>query len=124
MTIIARQRRIRGDLSDSGAHDVPVPLLLSIERPHTDDDHLRTGDGDEVVREAQPTVGQAFRNQRIKTGLEDRQVPSAQTCDAPGIDIETHDLVAQMRQASGGHKADVTGSDDGEMHRASVAESH
>ncbi len=53
----------------------------------------------------------------------DRQVTAEEASDARGIDIEADDLVAEVGQAGRGDEADVAGADDGDAHRASVAES-
>ncbi len=56
----------------------------------------------------------------LHIGAGDKDLPgwiNIDRADGPGID-----LVADVREAGGGHEADVAGADDGDVHRASLPE--
>ncbi len=76
----------------------------------------------EVDGEPQAPAAEALGHELVEPGFVDRQVALVQARDAGLIDVETDDLVAQVCQAGSGDESDVAGSDDGEMHRQSVAE--
>jgi len=109
--------------ADGGADDVAVPLFLGIERAHTDDGQLTALDGFVVEREAEPAVLEPLIDEFAKPGLVHWQVAAPEAFDACLIDVKTHDVVSDVREAGGGHEADVAGSDDGDVHRASLPES-
>ena len=53
----------------------------------------------------------------------DGQVPATETLDASLVNVEADDVMPDVGQARGSHEADVSGSDDGDLHRASVTDS-
>ena len=46
----------------------------------------------------------------------DRDVTGLEQLDLCLVDIQAQHIIAQVREAGAGHKSDVTGSDDGDLH--------
>ena len=58
-------------------------------------------------------------DQRIQPGLVDRNLAAVQPLDLAGIDIDTDDMVARIRQTGAGDQADVAGAENRDAHLSS-----
>ena len=67
-------------------------------------------------------AGQAFCHELVEPWLVDGQVAAFETFDTGSVDIETDHVVADVCETGGGDEPDVSGTDDGDVHRPSLAE--
>ena len=63
---------------------------------------------------------EALGHQLVQARLVHGQVARAQARHARRVHVQADDVMPQVRQAGGGHQADVAGADDGDVHRPSV----
>ena len=76
-----------------------------------------------VARSAAGRLARPSATSSLEARLVDRQVARAQARHPRGIHVQADHVMAEVRQAGGGHEADVAGADDGDVHRASVPDS-
>ena len=83
-----------------------------------EEDELRFGDGVVVRgREAQPTVGQALRDQFGQPSLADGHLATAQQVDEVCAAVHTDDAMTELGEAGGHDETDMTTPDDGDLRR-------
>ena len=84
-------------------------------------------DGDELHRgvrdplggvggEVQPAFGVVLPDELLEPGLVDRDLSRLQPLDLGGVDVDAEHVVAHLGEHRALHEADVTGSENGDLH--------
>ena len=68
--------------------------------------------------EGEVAAVEARTDELLEARLPDRHLAPRQQVDAVGKDVGTDDLVAEMRETSGGREADISGPEDGDATHA------
>src|SRR5262245_14506689 len=88
---------------------------------HGDEDHPGTLNGfRQFGREAQAILVVVSEHEQIQAGLVNGNVAAFEPTDFRFIAINANHVVTQLRQAGGGHQADVPGSNDGDSHEGDL----
>ena len=83
--------------------------VLVRRRADGDDLEQPVGNGSLGVRgEGKAALASIQRDQLIEAGLVDRHLAGVQARDLGGIDVDADDVIAGIRQAGAGDKADVS----------------
>ena len=91
----------------------------AIDLPGADRDHRELRAGNRLFdarREVQPTEPRVAVHELGQAGLVDRHLTAPERFDARVVDVDTRDLVAEVRESRTGHESDVARSDDGDLH--------
>jgi hypothetical protein len=70
----------------------------------------------QVHRELQSPFQRVTLDQRLKPRLEDLNHAVLEPADDGGVAVDTHDVIAHLRQTGGRHEAHITGTHDADVH--------
>src|SRR5207248_4648845 len=73
-----------------------------------------------IERKAQATGLEVLDDNLFEAGLVNRQLAAAESLYFGGVDVDTYDLVAELRETRGGNQANVIGSDDCDIGHCSL----
>ena len=69
----------------------------------------------------QPAEARVARDELGEPGLVDRDLALSKREDTRLVDIDTHDVMAEVRETGTGDQADVARSDDGDLHAGTLS---
>ncbi len=100
---------------------VSAVLALLLRCPHTEEVDIGEVRGQVVVGgEAQPAGREVVAQHLRQSGLVERDVAAGEFGDLAGVDVDADDLVAQLGHPGGMCCAEVSGTEHGASHEASV----
>src|SRR4051812_11388777 len=70
----------------------------------------------DIGREMQTAGGDVAFDEWLETRLVVGNLAAFQLRNFAGIDVETHDVVAELGKTGAGHEPDIAGTDDGYLH--------
>src|SRR5205085_6149197 len=90
-------------------------------RAHGDEDDVAVADGVRGVGgELQPAGRVVGLDHRLQARLVDRNDAVVEAFDLRRVDVDAHDVMADLRQAGAGDEADIAGAEDGDAHERSL----
>ena len=95
-------------------------MAVAVARRRTDGDEDRLDIGDrrgEIGREGQPALAHVAGDEFLEARLVDRHHALVQSGDLSLIEIDTGDVMPEIRQTGAGHQADVARTDHGYAQR-------
>ena len=110
------------DVFADGARDgehilqVCAAVLVGWRADGDEDDAAVSDAGDGVGGETQATARTIGLNQLGQTGLENRNFATFEIGDLGGVDVHTHDIVADFGQTGPRDQTDVPRAEDGDAH--------
>ena len=119
--------RLRGQerrkLAHCFVHVAQIGMAVATARRRADRDEDRLGilHPRHVGRELKPSLLHVGLDQRIKTGLEDRDLATVERLDLLGILVDADHLVTEVGKASPGYQSDISGADHSHAHSVSCS---
>ena len=104
----------RGD----GEHVLQVGRSVFVgRRPHRDEHDLGALDrAADIGRERQPALALIADDDRLESGLVDREFVRFEVLDLGRIDVGTNDVIARLGETGTYDQTYISGADDGDLH--------
>ncbi len=109
---------VLADRRGDGEHVLQVGRSVFVgRRPHGDEHDLGALDGGaDVGREGQPALTLIADDERLESGLVDREFVRLEVLDLGRIDVGTYDVIARLRETGTHDQTYISGADDGDLH--------